>query len=494
MTQKVNIKINTEGAKRAKDELGGVNGAISKMGKTVGIATAAYFGARGLINAFSTTIKLAGEQEQAEKRLETALGRTSQELLNQASALQKVTTFGDEAIIGVQASIAAFTDSEEQIKKATEATLDIATAMGMDLKAAGDLVAKTLGSSTNAMSRYGIAVEGAVGSNERLESLTENVANLFGGQAKAQAETMAGALDQAQNSAGDLAEAIGGKLSPLVKVIATDFTAVAEELTKFINPETLSREEQLNNLLRERNLLHNEEKGAIEEAINVSDLWNSGYIERNQVSEIALTTSKEALDAEIAKYDELLFKQQKDLDIKRSSIDAEIEFGAVIETVADKSNVAYQELIGTKNKLLQQDLKNAALSGQSASEAMRSVVRSEVMEAVAGYISSILRTMPFPLNIGLAAGGGALVAGLVDSQLSKIPKFADGGIVPGVGNSDTVPAMLTPGELILNQAQQESLAKNSNKITLNISAPLVDETIVDTIIPAIQKAQKMNLA
>ena len=31
-------------------------------------------------------------------------------------------------------------------------------------------------------------------------------------------------------------------------------------------------------------------------------------------------------------------------------------------------------------------------------------------------------------------------------------------------------------------------------ITVNISAPLVDETVIDTIIPAIEKAQRMNLA
>jgi hypothetical protein len=31
-------------------------------------------------------------------------------------------------------------------------------------------------------------------------------------------------------------------------------------------------------------------------------------------------------------------------------------------------------------------------------------------------------------------------------------------------------------------------------VTVNISAPLVDETVVDTIIPAIEKAQRMNLA
>ena len=31
-------------------------------------------------------------------------------------------------------------------------------------------------------------------------------------------------------------------------------------------------------------------------------------------------------------------------------------------------------------------------------------------------------------------------------------------------------------------------------ITINISAPLVDETVIDSIIPAIEKAQRLNLA
>ena len=88
--------------------------------------------------------------------------------------------------------------------------------LSMDLTVAADLVSKTLGSSTNAMSRYGIQVTGAVGSTERLESLTNNLANVFGGQASAQAETMSGKLDQMKNAAGDTAEAIGDLLSPVV--------------------------------------------------------------------------------------------------------------------------------------------------------------------------------------------------------------------------------------------------------------------------------------
>ena len=109
----------------------------------VGLVTA---GMRKLLDAFI-------EQEAAEKKLEVALGKTSQALLNQASALQQITTFGEEAIIGVQSLIGAFIKDEDQIKSATKATLDLAAAKGMDLRAAADLVSKSFGSSTNSLSR-----------------------------------------------------------------------------------------------------------------------------------------------------------------------------------------------------------------------------------------------------------------------------------------------------------------------------------------------------
>ena len=233
--KKLNIKVSTTGAKKSKGQLKGLSGSISSLGKAALATGVAYFGARGLISGLSSVIRLAGEQEKAEKKLEVALGKRSTALLKQASALQQVTTFGDEAIIGVQASLAAFLDSEDAIKKATEATLDISVAMGMDLKAAGDLIAKTLGSSTNAMSRYGVQVEGAVGSTERLESLTGNVAKLFGGQAKAQAETMAGSLEQMSNAVGDAGEAMGELLSPMVISTAKAIKTLAEGVGSVIS-------------------------------------------------------------------------------------------------------------------------------------------------------------------------------------------------------------------------------------------------------------------
>lgn len=134
-------------------------------------------------------------------------------------------------------------------------------------------------------------------------------------------------------------------------------------------------------------------------------------------------------------------------------------------------------------------------SEKAAKQATISFVSGEVQKAVAFYISKFLATTPLPpiISAPLAIAGGAAFGSLMSSTIAR--NFAEGGIVPGQGNTDSVPAMLTPGEVILNQAQQENLTGNmGNNITLNISAPLVDDTVVDTIIPAIQSALSDNRA
>tara|TARA_R110000765_G_scaffold383964_1_gene475430 strand:+ start:433 stop:1857 length:1425 start_codon:yes stop_codon:yes gene_type:complete len=230
----LNIKVRAKGAKKAKKELKGVEKGMASLGKAAAIASAAFFGAKMLISGLKNAIELSGKQELAEKKLATALGKTSKALLDQASALQQVSMFGDEDIIMMQSMLASFVKGEDEIKLLTKATLDLAAGMGLDLKGAGDLVAKTIGSSTNAMSRYGIEVTGAVGSTERLETLTNNVANLFGGQALAQSKTMTGSIEQMKNATGDTAEALGDLLAPTVIKAANALKGAAEWASKFL--------------------------------------------------------------------------------------------------------------------------------------------------------------------------------------------------------------------------------------------------------------------
>ena len=518
--KKLNIKVSTPGAKKSKAQLKGLSGSISSLGKAALATGVAYFGARGLISGLSSAIRLAGEQEQAEKKLEVALGKKSKALLANASALQKMTTFGDEAIIGVQSSLAAFIKDEEQIKKATEATLDISVAMGMDLKAAGDLVAKTLGSSTNAMSRYGIEVEGAVGSTERLESLTGNVARLFGGQAKAQAETMAGSIEQMKNAVGDSAESIGVLLAPAIITMAKGFKGAAEAVSGYIEQLRLSNtsleglidtderilvleakiakakkdaaeeDGQINigALQARRDLIVLEEQLAIARMGNFFEFSEAGQAELDRLQAIIDRNNvyKEAINA-------LKTEFEDELDILGDIEIKEGEIGSKSEAQANAQLISQNKINNLKKKQVLDELKQAALVQGSAKDAVKAVVRAETMEAVAGLVSSIFKSVPYPFNLILAAGAGATAGAFVDKQLASL---ATGGDFVTSG-----PQMIMVGD---NPGGQERVQVTpigspnidgpQGGITLNISAPLVDETVIDTIIPAIQKAQRLNLA
>ena len=246
------IDVKTQGAKKSNTQMGKLSASSKKLGAALGATAVAYFGTQGLISAIRGSIDAFAKQELAQKKLEVALGKTSNALLEQARALQQVSMFGDEDIIMMQSMLAAFVKGEEEIKQLTVATLDLASGMGIDLKNAGDLIAKTIGSSTNALSRYGIQVEGAVGSSERLETLTGNIANLFGGQAKAQSETMMGSMEQMKNAIGDTAEAIGEVLSPIVIDVANTLKTMAEQFSNIIS---LSPAEEFNKEASELDVL-----------------------------------------------------------------------------------------------------------------------------------------------------------------------------------------------------------------------------------------------
>jgi hypothetical protein len=172
------------------------------------------------LTAFAAaSIKAFDTQAKAEAKLMTALKgneKAFKSLTKQAQELQKVTIFGDEETMAAQSMLASMGLEEEAIKRLTPLIQDMATAKGMNLTAAADLVAKSVGSSTNALSRYGIQIEGAVGSTDRLDSAVLALKGQFEGQAKAAAKAGAGPLKQLQNRFGDLMEKIGEMLIPVL--------------------------------------------------------------------------------------------------------------------------------------------------------------------------------------------------------------------------------------------------------------------------------------
>ena len=77
----------------------------------------------------------------------------------------------------------------------------------------------------------------------------------------------------------------------------------------------------------------------------------------------------------------------------------------------------------------------------------------KVAEAIKPIIPLIAAFGAFKLAKGIGGFASGLGAGLKGkNQGGKIHAFASGGTVPGTGNRDTVPAMLTPGEFVIRKS------------------------------------------
>lgn len=92
---------------------------------------------------------------------------------------------------------------------------------------------------------------------------------------------------------------------------------------------------------------------------------------------------------------------------------------------------------------------------------------------------------------GLGAIAAAAAIAIGTSRLNEIRSqrfaFAEGGIVPGVGNKDTVPALLTPGEVVVPKSNFEDLQKSlqggvtADQIVLLQQSNEIQAKILDTI-------------
>lgn len=214
---------NISNLKQNQNDLGTSASKSSAIFTRLSTIIAGAFSVGAIINFGKAAVQAWDEQEKANTKLLVALKGNEEiqrRLITQANQMQQTTLYSDEEIINAQAMLASLTKDEETIRKLTPLVADLAQAKGMDLASAADLVAKSVGSSTNALKRQGIEIEGAVGSSERLESAITNLTKAFGGQAEAAATSGAGGIRQVGKAWGELLESFGsgaGRMAGVLK-------------------------------------------------------------------------------------------------------------------------------------------------------------------------------------------------------------------------------------------------------------------------------------
>lgn len=254
MAERVEIDI----IARTEKAVAGLKNLVAGLAKT-------YLSWRAIKEAVEFTVKAYMEQEEAARRLSAALKITGQEsvrstesLAKLASELQSVTTFGDEATMSAMGMLIQLGGlTEKGVKKAIPLIQDFAAVMGMDLNQAAELFAKTIGSNTNALARYGIQVEGSLPPQEKMAKLLEQMQKKMGGFAKELKETTSGQIISLKNQLGDLAESAGSVivtiLNPVTKwlnvqigkinQVIADAMSINQIGQKWTKGESLSPEE-----------------------------------------------------------------------------------------------------------------------------------------------------------------------------------------------------------------------------------------------------------
>jgi hypothetical protein len=181
---------------------------FNKLGATI----AGAFTVGAIINFSKQSVAAYMTMERAEVKLAVTLKNrksTVDALIKQAGELERTTMFEDSDIMNAQAMLAINIKDEDQLKKLTVATLDLATAKGMDLASAAQAVNMATMGQSRALKSLGIELDLTGTKQERVTKVIDALTTAVGGQAVGALGEEERALHQLQVEADDLSKAWG---------------------------------------------------------------------------------------------------------------------------------------------------------------------------------------------------------------------------------------------------------------------------------------------
>lgn len=212
------------------------------------------------VDALKDSIIEAGKEQETIVKLNAVLKATgvytedySQALIENSKALMNKTTYTDEDIRSVEAQLAVYKLSKQEILEATEVTADMAATMGVDLGSAAKLVGKAMEGITTSLRRYGIILDNERVKTEGSSYVLEVLKGRFEGVAEAQANTAEGLKTRFGNQIGELKETIGAAFLPTIEKLISTFLNGTPTVDGFGNAvgNTTSPLERLQNFIKE---------------------------------------------------------------------------------------------------------------------------------------------------------------------------------------------------------------------------------------------------
>ena len=379
----------------------------------------------------------------------------------------------------------------------------------------------------------------------------------FGGVAKAAGQTLGGSLDQMSNAVGDAGEALGQVLSPAIVGVAGFFTDAATAVSGFFKKvtetslETTIRElgelgaetrqlEQIRSKriefdlrkelvgtksvkeLKEANVGLEEqlnEQLAKKEAaaIKIDELEADGLKRVNQRSgtgsilleqefqkqELADAEYKRLLDIMEANAiilnnnAQLLIIREKIAAFESDAADSSGKGGKIEEEKAKASDT-----FKTNSKESAKSLLASAVQGKEMASAGKEFTKSvgmAVIQLIAQLVIEKRITSEKKQQAALATAGKIFGFGFQTggSYMNRYPSGGSFNVNKRTILPTNPPALVGDNASGMERIDVTPLPspnqRSSGNIVVNINAPVVDEFVVDSIIPAIRRAEKLNL-
>ena len=173
------------------------------------------------------------------------------------------------------------------------------------------------------------------------------------------------------------------------------------------------------------------------------------------------THGKTGKDFKLPKHDPLFKKE--DIDLNQEYAESLANISGVVGSMSglfdDNTASVLQwgvSFLSTVGQAIPKILEMAGANEVEAETARKSAIAN--MSAAGGEVLKAHAGIPF---VGIALGLAGVAA--IIAAMSRMPKYATGGIVPGTSfTGDKVPALLNSGEMILNGSQQSNLFRMLN--------------------------------
>lgn len=199
---------------------GSVDSEFKKLNSTFSGLAKVFSGlaaAIGIGFSLKSAIDEASQYEDAVNGLATALRLTGIESKTAvvgfeefAAQIQATTRLSDDAVLSSASLLQSIARlSEDGLKQGTQAAIDLAAALRIDLDSATRLVGKAAEGNVSAFKRYGIEIRQGKNDAETFANTLKTLNDRFGGAAVSATNTYAGALDQLRNNFNDVLKQIG---------------------------------------------------------------------------------------------------------------------------------------------------------------------------------------------------------------------------------------------------------------------------------------------